>query len=195
MTVVDGIRPPRTTAQSDELPYLWDQLQYELGEGPRLEAIFTNGVEMASDLRTEKPVAVIRPRDRGPGPGAQHAQLRLFLTEENRAGLNLYTTRPGAFTDQSTATGSMFAVDALMELLAAARNDKANHLTRALETNREIGVAMGILMANGKLTSQQAFDQLRTASQNFNRKLHDIAADVARAGTLPRASLKLVKRR
>jgi hypothetical protein len=32
---------------------------------------------------------------------------------------------------------------------------------------------MGILMANGKLTSQQAFDQLRMASQNFNRKLHD----------------------
>ena len=51
-----------------------------------------------------------------------------------------------------------------MALLAAARHDTANHLTRALETNREIGVAMGILMANGKLTSQQAFDPLRTAS-------------------------------
>ena len=77
----------------------------------------------------------------------------------------------------------MFAAYASMALLAAARHDTANHLTRALETNREIGVAMGILMANGKLTSQQAFDQLRTASQNLNRKLHDIAADVALTGT------------
>jgi hypothetical protein len=120
---------------------------------------------------------------------------RLFLTEQNRAALNLYATRPGAFTEQSTATGSMFAAYASMAMIAAARNDTANHLTRALESNREIGVAMGILMANGKLTSQQAFDQLRTASQNLNRKLHAIAAEVAATGTLPRAALKIVKRR
>jgi len=50
-------------------------------------------------------------------------------------------------------------------------------------------------MANGKLTSPQAFDQLRTASQNLNRKLHDIAADVAVTVTLPRAALKIVKGR
>jgi hypothetical protein len=50
-------------------------------------------------------------------------------------------------------------------------------------------------MANGQLTTQQAFAQLSTASQNLNRKLHDIAADVALTGTLPRAALKLVRRR
>jgi hypothetical protein len=109
---------------------------------------------------------------------------RLFLSEQNRAALNLYATRPGAFTDQSTATGSIFA---------AGRHDTANHLTRALETNREIGVAMGILMAGGKLTGPQAFDQLRIASQKFNRKLHDIATDIAKTGVLPRAA-KFVKR-
>jgi hypothetical protein len=120
---------------------------------------------------------------------------RLFLTEQNRAALNLYATQPGAFTEQSTATGSMFAAYASMALLVAARNDTANHLTRALKANREIGVAMGILMANGRLTSPQAFDQLRTASQNLNRKLHDIAADITLTGALPRAALKIVTRR
>ena len=117
---------------------------------------------------------------------------RLFLTEQNRAGLNLYATRPAAFTDQSVATGAMFAAYASMALLAAARHDTANHLLRALETNREIGVAMGILMATGRLTQDQAFDQLRTASQHLNRKLHDIAADVAATGQLPRAALKVL---
>jgi AmiR/NasT family two-component response regulator len=77
-----------------------------------------------------------------------------------------------------------------MASLAAARHDTANHLTRALETNREVGIAMGILMANGQLTSQQAFDQLRTASQTLNRKLHAIAADVDRTGQLPPVRLK-----
>ena len=44
---------------------------------------------------------------------------------------------------------------------------------------------MGILMANGKLSNQQAFAGLRTASQHLNRKLHDIAAEVASTGQLP----------
>jgi hypothetical protein len=195
MTMVQGHRPPKTTAQSDDLPYQWDQLQYEHGEGPCLEAIATNGVEMASDLRTEHRWPRFTRAIVDQTPARSMLSFRLFLTEDNRAALNLYATRPAAFTDESTATGSMFAAYASMALLAAARHDKTNHLTRALETNREIGVAMGILMANGKLTSQQAFNQLSTASQNFNRKLHDIAADVALTGALlPRVALKVVKR-
>jgi hypothetical protein len=194
MTTVDGNRPPRTTAQTDELPYLWDQLQYQYGEGPCLEAAASNGFELVLDLRTENRWPLFARAIVDQGPALSMLSFRLFLTERNRAALNLYATRPGAFTDQSTATGSMFAAYASMALLAAARHDTANHLTRALDTNREIGVAMGILMVNGKLTSQQAFDQLRAASQNFNRKLHDVAADVARTKVLPAAALKLVRR-
>jgi len=195
MTVVDGSRSPRTTAQSDDLPYQWDQLQYQYGEGPCLEAAVTNGFELVSDLRTENRWPLFARAIVDQTPVRSMLSFRLFLTEQNRAALNLYATQPGAFTEQSTATGSMFAAYASMAMIAVARNDTANHLTRALESNREIGVAMGILMANGKLTSQQAFDQLRTASQNLNRKLHAIAAEVAATGTLPRAALKIVKRR
>jgi AmiR/NasT family two-component response regulator len=57
---------------------------------------------------------------------------------------------------------------------------------------------MGILMAGNKLTQQQAFDRLPTASQNLNRKLHAIAADVAATGELSvpiRHKLKLVRPR
>lgn len=194
MTVVEGNRAPRTTAQSDELPYQWDQLQYQYGEGPCLDVIATNNVEQSADLRTENRWPLFARAIVEQTPARSMLSFRLFLTEQNRAALNLYATRPAAFTDQSTATGSMFAAYASMALIAAARHDTANHLTRALETNREIGVAMGILMAGGKLTSQQAFDQLRTASQNFNRKLRDIAADVARTGVVPPVVLKLVKR-
>ena len=148
-----------------------------------------------SDLRTENRWPLFARAIVEQSPVRSMLSFRLFLTEQNRAALNLYATTPGAFTAQSTATGSIFAAYASIAMLAAARQDKAHHLTRALETNREIGVAMGILMANGRLTSPQAFDQLRTASQNFNRKLHDIAADVAVTGMLPRAALKIVKRR
>ena len=194
MTAVHGSKPPKTTAQTDERPLEWDQLQYEHGEGPCLEVIATNGVVLANDLSSDTrwPRFVRALVDCT--PARSMLSFRLFLTEQDRAGLNLYATRPGAFTDQSTATGAMFAAYASMALLAAARKDQANHLMRALETNREIGVAMGIIMANGKLTGQQAFDQLRIASQNLNRKLYDIATDVARTGQLPAVVLKMIKR-
>jgi hypothetical protein len=192
MTFVDGKRAPRTTAESDDLPYLWDQLQYKYGEGPCLEAIATNNIEQVPDLRTENRWPLFARAIVDQSTARSMLSFRLFLTEEKRAALNLYATRPGAFNEQSTATGAMFAAYASMALLAADRHDTANHLIRALETNREIGVAMGILMANGRLTSRQAFDQLRAASQILNRKLHDIAADVARTGVVPAVPLKSV---
>ena len=191
ITVLAKNRPPRTTANSDDLPYECDQLQYEHGEGPCLEAITTNGIVQAQDLSTDNRWPMFTHDIVEHTPARSILSYRLFLTDQAGAGLNLYATRPAAFTDQSIATGAMFAAYASMALLAAARHDTANHLTRALETSREIGVAMGILMANGGLTSQQAFDQLRTASQNLNRKLHHIAADVALTGQLPPARLKV----
>ena len=194
VTEVTGTRRPRTTACSDDRPFEWDQLQYEHGEGPCLEAIATNGVVLAQDLPAETRWPRFARAIVEQTPARSILSFRLLVTERSRAGLNLYSTRPRAFTDQSVATGAMFAAYASMALLAAARHETINHLTRALETNREIGVAMGILMANGELTNEQAFDQLRTASQNLNRKLHDIAADVALTGQLPQAQLKTAKR-
>jgi hypothetical protein len=61
---------------------------------------------------------------------------------------------------------------------------KANNLNRALDSNREIGAAMGILMARHQLTSDQAFDLLRRASQRSHRKIVTIAADVIETGEL-----------
>jgi len=87
----------------------------------------------------------------------------------------------------------MFAAYSSMALLAAARQHRNHHLTRALESNREIGVAMGILMASEKLTEQHAFDQLRRASSHLNRKLADIAADVTRTGELPRYTTRTLR--
>ena len=69
----------------------------------------------------------------------------------------------------------------LSEMLAT---NRARNLSKALQSNREIGVAMGILMHQHRLTRDEAFDVLRVASQNSNRKLADVAMDVADTGTL-----------
>jgi hypothetical protein len=67
---------------------------------------------------------------------------------------------------------------------AASRQAAADHLQVALASNREIGVAMGIVMANHRLTDDQAFDLLSRTSQHLNRKLRAIAREVVRTGVL-----------
>ena len=61
---------------------------------------------------------------------------------------------------------------------------KIVNLEYALTTNRDIGVAMGVLMTRYHLARDQALDLLRITSQRNNRKLHDIAVEVADTGTL-----------
>ena len=61
-------------------------------------------------------------------------------------------------------------------------------LRQALQTNRTTGTAVGIVMTRYELDSERAFKVLVRTSQQSNRKLNDIAAEVVRTGTLPEAS-------
>ncbi len=99
-------------------------------------------------------------------------------------GLNLYSDRPRAFDADSVGAGLLVATHAAAVVALRDNRDRAEHLQRALQSNRDIGVAIGILMAAHKVTRDQAFDLLRIASQHTNRRLHDIALDVADTGTV-----------
>ena len=62
---------------------------------------------------------------------------------------------------------------------------RAWHLERALDSNRAIGMALGILMVSRKITAEEAFEALKQVSQGSNRKLREIADEVVYTGTLP----------
>lgn len=72
----------------------------------------------------------------------------------------------------------------MLERLDAADTEAA-HLRRALKHSRDIGAAIGVLMAMMKVTRDEAFELLRKASQDQNRKLHDLALEVVSNGELP----------
>jgi AmiR/NasT family two-component response regulator len=55
-------------------------------------------------------------------------------------------------------------------------------LEAALLTRDLIGQAKGILMERYRITEDEAFERLRTASQHKNRKLRDLAEELARSG-------------
>ena len=63
--------------------------------------------------------------------------------------------------------------------------DKVEGLEEALLSRDVIGQAKGILMERFHLTSDQAFEELRTSSQKRNRKVRDIAAELANTGEWP----------
>jgi AmiR/NasT family two-component response regulator len=52
----------------------------------------------------------------------------------------------------------------------------------ALLTRDIIGQAKGILMERYRITADEAFDRLRTASQHKNRKVRDLAEELASTG-------------
>ncbi len=74
--------------------------------------------------------------------------------------------------------------DILDVRLAHARHESEN-LQVALESNRTIGIAIGIVMATRHCRAADAFALLSRASQETNRKVRDIAEDVLFAGVLP----------
>jgi hypothetical protein len=55
---------------------------------------------------------------------------------------------------------------------------EAEELAIAVGTNRDIGVAMGLVMAEHSLTRDEAFALLSRASQTSNRKLREIAVEL-----------------
>jgi AmiR/NasT family two-component response regulator len=72
----------------------------------------------------------------------------------------------------------------MLERLDAADTEAA-HLRRALDHSRDIGAAIGVLMAMKKVTRDEAFELLRRARQDQNRKLHDLSLEVLSTGELP----------
>ena len=175
----------QTVAQTSEVPLTVDSIQYELGSGPCVDAIIDNTAYVSGDLAAER---------RWPGFGQRAVDeagvismmsFRMFLEDDDLiAGLNFYSGKPDAFDEHDQTVGLLLATHGALAVAALQRGETAAQLARALESNREIGVAMGVLMAQHKITRSQAFDLLRITSQHTHRKLADIAGEVADTGTL-----------
>jgi signal transduction histidine kinase/DNA-binding response OmpR family regulator len=103
-----------------------------------------------------------------------------------RAGADDYVVKPFVAEELLARVRTHYELAMLREYALNKAEDKAANLERALTSNRQIGAAMGILMARLRLTDQQAFDLLRSESQHRHRKLRDIAEEVMMTGEVPR---------
>lgn len=174
-----------TVAATDERIRRADHIQYELGSGPCLDAIVEDTMYRPRDLRHD---------DRWPAYGRRVEEelgFRSMLSyrmvmpvDDAVAGLNLYADDIDAFSDRDALVGLLLATHGAQAAAVVHYGRHVEHLETALHTNRRIGVAVGVLMTTHKVTDEQAFDLLRIASQNTNRKLAEVASDVVETGTL-----------
>jgi GAF domain-containing protein len=186
ITVKRGNEKYQTVAATGDLPLRVDAIQYETLEGPCLQALQEHHVFRSDDLATDQRWPVFGRRAADTTEVVSMMSHRLFLEDQDTIGaLNLYSRKPAAFVQLEWTVLDDLATHCAVALATAAEREQNQHLRTALESNRDIGVAMGILMGTKLMTKQQAFDALRIASQHSHRKLREIAVEVSETGQLP----------
>lgn len=170
-------------ASSDEIAGQLFQLQSDLDEGPGLDAARLELNYIVRDLAHEQRWPKFA-KLAGRATEVRSA-LAFSLISGQKSSLIVYGERPDGFADETIDIATIFASHASsLVALSAAEGHSAN-LETALRSSREIGIALGILMAHRKVTQEDAFAMLRTASQTLHRKLRDVAGEVLQTGTLP----------
>lgn len=163
-----------TPAATDPLVEVVDSLQYQLGEGPCLSAIWVDETYVISDMTTEA---------RWPRWATQASRLgirsvlsvRLATPADVIGGLNLYSSQLNSYTENSIDVAHMYALHAATALEVSSEVDG---LRSALQSRHTIGIAQGILMKRYNLDVDGSFALLKRLSQDENRKLRDVAAQI-----------------
>jgi GAF domain-containing protein len=181
ITLIRGERA-FTAAHHGEMALAADELQYERGYGPCLDAGRGNVVLRIDDMRTEPrwPDYVSHVLDTG-----VRSSLSVPLPYQGASigALNIYSTRPEAFaTPESLDAGLQVAEGIAVAVVNAEAHaqvrDQARNMRVAMDSRAVIEQAKGVLMAQRHVDADQAFDILREASQRYNRKLRDIAEGI-----------------
>ena len=160
-----------------------DALQAELQEGPFYDAQQSAATLLLFDVEGESRWPCYRARLIE--ETSYRSVLSFRLIGGNPAALHLFAERAGAFTDADIDLATVLAAHASSLLALYEAEDHAANLETALESNRDIGAAVGVLMAHHQVTQQDAFTLLRVASQSLHRKLRDVATEVVETGALP----------
>ena len=175
----------QTVASTDPRATRADELQYALGSGPCLDAIVENTIFRPDDIAHDPLWPEYGRRVSEQFGVASMLSFRLEIEADEVVGcLNMYSRELSAFSDADLPMGLLLATHAAWALATQIANNKAATLQHAVESNRDIGIAIGILMSTHKITRDAAFDLLRITSQSSHRKLREVATDVMETGIL-----------
>jgi len=175
-----------TPVETAELATQLDELQYDLDQGPCVEATRTPGPGLvgSSDLVNGIEFPAWGPAAAAVGVNSVFAVGMFPDGGTPRLGaLNFYCFAAGGLDDVDRDMAMVLAAHASTALAAteahSAHAVKAAQLNEALRSRDVIGQAKGILMERRGITEDEAFDVLRVASQSLNIKLALVAETLA----------------
>ncbi len=160
-----------TVGATDSVVLEADRLQYDLREGPCVDASVESRSLASSDLAHDSRWPVWGPRASDLG---FHSILSAELHSRGQriGALNLYGDAGVEFSEDDLGTARLFAHHAA---IALAYFQSERDLLQAIDTRTLIGQAQGILMERFSIGSDQAFAVLRRYSQDSNTKLFEVA--------------------
>jgi hypothetical protein len=180
---VDGTL--RDLAASSGLPAQVDRIRAETGEGPAFDLVESNDLVLTDDLNDEPRWPAFSHRTVAETGVRSIVAYRLALSSRHRAALCFYSDWPFAFDQIAISTGAIFAaytsLSAGQELVVGEPVGRE----RAGEVHREIGVAVGILIAASGLSTEAAYQRLHSASRVLGQSLAQTARHVIDHRRLP----------
>jgi len=184
ITLVEDDRT-RTAAFTGSLAATLDERQYDAGFGPCLDAAQSGDVVRIADTAADALYPGFAAAARRQGVTSVLA-VGLPMPVRVLGGLNVYRrggTEP--FDDRvealAVAFGGYAAVALANAALLASRERLATHLQTAMLSRAVIDQAKGVVMAVARCDADEAFRLLAKESQQRNRKLREVAAEVVGA--------------
>jgi GAF domain-containing protein len=179
---------PFTVAYDGQMALDADELQYERGYGPCVDAGRAGQMFLVDDMRTEQRWPDYAQNVLACGV-LSSLSVPLPFQSVTIGALNTYAGQPKVFDDDDLELAQEVAAwiaVAVGNAEAAARiSDDLIQLRTVMTSRACIEQAKGILIERHETTEDEAFTMLAHASQRTNTKLRDVAAELVRTGTLP----------
>ncbi len=178
ITLVDQSGKQRSTGSTDERVTRFDQLQYDLNEGPCLTSHAARILVRVEDTSADQNFPRWSSTARGMGVGAI-LSAPLVSGDRCLGSMKVYAEVPGAFDERAQRLLPLFASQAAILLANAQAYEKAHRVSEqmhdALLSRDAISTARGILMAQDGLTEQEAMRMLISVASRQKKRLRDVA--------------------
>jgi GAF domain-containing protein len=177
-----------TVAHSGEMALAADELQYEHGYGPCMDAGRGGVLLRVDDMRTEQRWPDYVAHLLATTPVLSSLSIPLPYQGSSIGALNNYSTKPAAFASPASLRAGSDVAEVIAVAVANADAhaqlfDQAMNMRVAMESRAVIEQAKGVLMAQRHVDADQAFEILRAASQRYKRKLRDIAFGIVESAS------------
>jgi GAF domain-containing protein len=177
-----------TAAYDGQMALDADEMQYERGYGPCMDAGLAGQVLRIDDMAVEERWPDYTRHAAAHGIGSS-LSVPLPFQSATIGALNTYASRSHAFTEEDQVLAEEVASWVALAIgnaeTAARTSNELAHLRIAMTSRAVIEQAKGILIERYKITEDRAFAVLTRASQQSNIKLREVADELVRSGSLP----------